>query len=254
MGCAAAYSVAHIDDSIMWLTADEQGAGQVVMSNGYQAVRISTHSIENKIQSFSTISDAIAYVYQWKGHKFYVLTFPTANWTVCFDMSTKLWHEMAYFSNGSFSRHLGNCHAYAFGTHVVGDYQNGNLYMYDDSNFTDNGETRKWLRSWRAIPSNKRVYDTLRFESLEIDLDTGLYTVAGTNPQYMLRWSDDGGDTWSNEYWTDGNKTGVTGSRVIWQRLGATKRGVGYDRLFEVSGTDPTFVAIIAANLEVGDA
>lgn len=250
MGCAAAYSVSHIDDSMVWLGADDQGGGVVYMSNGYQAMRISTHAIENKIASFATIDDAIAYVYQWKGHKFYVLTFPSGNWTCCFDLTTKLWHERAAFSNGMFSRHIGNCHAYIYNTHIVGDFQNGNLYMYDDSNFTDNGAVRKWVRSWRAFPPNKRIYDPVRFESLQVDLDTGINIPPNDNPQYMLRWSDDGGKNWSSEYWTDGNKTGYTGTRVIWQRIGSTKRGDGTDRIFEISGTDPVPVMLLAADLE----
>jgi hypothetical protein len=249
-GCAAPYSIGRLQDSLVWLGLDEQGSGVVYLSEGYRASRISTHSIEYAVGQFGTISDAIGFVYQTSGHYFYVLTFPTGNQTFCYDLTTKLWHERAYFSNGSFSRHRACCHAFAYGKHVVGDYQSGNLYAFDDNTYTDNGQVRKWLRSWRAMPPDQQVFTPMRFNSLQIDCQTGINIPDGTNPQFMLRWSDDGGYTWSNESWSDGNQPGSTFSRVMFRRMGTTKRSGGLDRIFELSGTDPVPVAIVDADLD----
>ena len=249
-GCAAPYSTAHISDGIVWLGADEQGNGVVYISDGYRARRISTHGIEEIIRSFSTIADAIGFSYQEAGHFFYFLTFPTGNRTFCFDMSTHLWHERAAFVNGNFERHLANCHAFAFGKHLIGDYQNSNIYYLDNQNYTDNGAIQKWLRSWRAMMPGKAVYVPTRFNSLQIDAQTGISIPDGTTPQMMLRWSDDGAHNWSNEMWTDSNQVGQTGSRVMFKRLGSTKRDSGLDRIFELSGIDPVPVALLGAELD----
>jgi hypothetical protein len=64
----------------------------------------------------------------------------------------------------------------------------------------------------------------------------------------MLRWSDDGGHTWSNEHWRHIGKIGEYGRRVIWRRLGMTVKL--RDRVYEVSGTDEVKIAIIGAHLE----
>jgi hypothetical protein len=69
------------------------------------------------------------------------------------------------------------------------------------------------------------------------------------DPQVMLRWSDDGGHTWSNEHWRSMGKTGEWGRRVIWRRLGMTLKL--RDRVYEVSGTDPIKIAIMGAELKV---
>jgi hypothetical protein len=66
------------------------------------------------------------------------------------------------------------------------------------------------------------------------------------NPQAMLRWSNDGGSTWSNEYWTSVGQMGKYKNRAIWRRLGMAR-----DRIFEVSVTDPVNFVIISANLKV---
>lgn len=67
------------------------------------------------------------------------------------------------------------------------------------------------------------------------------------DPQVMLRWSDDGGHTWSNNHWRSMGLTGQYGRRVIWRRLGMTLKL--RDRVYEVSGTDQTKIAIMGAEL-----
>ena len=69
------------------------------------------------------------------------------------------------------------------------------------------------------------------------------------DPQVMLRWSDDGGHTWSNDHWRSMGRTGAYGTRVIWRRLGMTLKL--RDRVYEVSGTDETKIAIMGAELIV---
>jgi hypothetical protein len=80
-------------------------------------------------------------------------------------------------------------------------------------------------------------------------LQTGLLIADPLDPQVMLRWSDDGGHTWSNEHWRSMGKSGEWGYRVFWRRLGMTEKL--RDRVYEVSGTDPIKLAIMGAELEV---
>ena len=50
-----------------------------------RAAVVSNHALEQALQSYSTISDAICFGYQDAGHQFYVMSFPTANKTWVFD-------------------------------------------------------------------------------------------------------------------------------------------------------------------------
>jgi hypothetical protein len=165
---------------------------------------------------------------------------------------------------------------------IIGDYENGNLYAFDMDYYSDNGATQKWLRSWRPIPSGQNNLRRTAQHSLQLDCETGVgldgYTPArdvflltensefittesgdrlyntdvatgpiGGDPEAMLRWSDDGGHTWSNEHWTKLGKIGQYGRRAFWRRLGMTMKL--RDRVYEVSGTDPVKIAIIGAEL-----
>ena len=235
IGCAAAYSVAKLDNGLFWLGSDARGKGIVYRANGYSGERISTHAVEWQIQQYSDISDAIAYTYQQDGHAFYVLIFPTANATWVFDVATKAWHERAGWDNGLFTRHRSNCQMSFSNQIVVGDYVNGDLYAFDLDVYSDNNEIQRWLRSWRALPTGQNNFNRTAHHTLQVDAQTGHYldpvsdsdlliTESGNNlitedenylaasitdaitvdPQFMLRWSDDGGHTWSNSHWAGG--------------------------------------------------
>jgi hypothetical protein len=69
----------------------------------------------------------------------------------------------------------------------------------------------------------------------------------GADPQVMLRFSDDGGHTWSNEHWASMGKIGQYYRRVFWRRLGMTLKL--RDRVYEISGTDPVKIDIMGAEL-----
>ena len=282
VGCAAAYSVAKLDNSVFWLGSDARGRGIVYRANGYTPARISTNAVEFAIQSYGNITDAIGYTYQQDGHPFYVLIFPSAEATWVYDVSTQLWHERAAFENGLFVRHRSNCQMSYNDEIVVGDYEDGRVYAFDLDVYADDDQTQKWLRSWRALPAGQNNLKRTAHHSLQLDAETGvglaqypsydtaekLLTEAGLyltteagdylttsaylaapgyDPQVMLRWSDDAGHTWSNEHWNSMGKIGAYGTRTIWRRLGMTEKI--RDRVYEVSGTDPVKIAIMGAEL-----
>jgi len=251
IGCAAPYSVAKLDNGVFWLGSDARGRGIVYRANGYTGQRISTHAVEWQIQQYGNLSDAIGYTYQQDGHAFYVLIFPTAQTTWVYDVATQAWHERAGWSNGEFVRHRSNCQVVYNDEVIVGDFENGNLYAYDLDDYTDNGDVQKWLRSWRALGTGQNNLKRSTQHTLQIDCEAGVGTNTGqgSNPQMMLRWSDDGGHTWSNERWVSMGKIGEYFTRAIFRRLGMTLKL--RDRVYEVSGTDPVKVAIMGAELYV---
>lgn len=251
IGCAAAYTIAKMDNGLFWLGQDARGQGIVYRSNGYTGTRISTHAVEWHIQQYGSLSDAIGYTYQQDGHSFYVLIFPSADTTWVYDVATQAWHERAGWNNGVFTRHRSNCQMFFNNNVTVGDYQNGNIYTFDLDTYADNGQIQKWLRSWRALPTGQNNLKRTAHHTLQIDLEsgTGLNDGQGSDPQVMLRWSDDGGHTWSNEHWAGIGKIGEYYKRVFFRRLGMTLKL--RDRVYELSGTDPVKIAIMGAELQL---
>jgi hypothetical protein len=249
VGCVATYTIAKLDNSLFWLGSDPRGAGVIYRNNGYSAVRVSTHAVEYAIQSYSKISDAVAYTYQQEGHSFYVINFPSADTTWVYDVATDAWHERAGWNNGVFTRHRGACQMNFNGQTIIGDFENGNIYAFDLNTYYDNSKPQKWLRSWRALAPNTNEGKRTAQHSLQLMCETGvgLDLGQGSDPQIMLRWSDDGGHTWSNEHWASIGKVGQYGYRAFWRRLGITTKL--RDRVYEISGTDPNKIIITGASL-----
>lgn len=249
MGCAAPFSVTRCGESLVWLSKNEEGQGQVHQVTGYEPKKISTKAIDGVIQSYAVISDAVAYSYQQSGRHFYVLRFPTANatWVADISVNPPIWHQRAAFAAGAFSQHWSNCYALFSGKNVVGDYRNGNIYAFNQNTLTDNGTPKKWVRTWRAL--KEPVYVPTTFSALQIDMQTGINIPPGTSPLAVLRWSDDGCHNWSNERFQPVGAVGKTAQRIIFQRLGSTRFNSGLDRVFELSGTDQYPVAIINADV-----
>ena len=281
-GIAAQFSVARLGDSFAYVSRNNRGQGQIMQMQGYKPTRISTHAVEYSLVN-QYIDDAIAWTYQLEGHEVYVVSFPTINITWAYDMASGMWHKWLYSNtDGTYSRHRGNCEAQFQGMVLVGDYANGKIYELDKSVYTDDGvNTRRLRRAPHLVADFQRQY----FEEFQIQFQPGVGTtglsvspfiyigtpyilyptatliipptqtvVIGvatlsnqttTLPQAMLRWSDDGGSTWSKEHWTTIGALGKYQNRAIWRRLGQAR-----DRVFEVVVSDPVKAVIISANLK----
>ena len=246
-GIAAQYSMSRMGNSFAYVSKNNRGEAMVVRMNGYFPERISTHAVETTLVN-QNVSDAIAWTYQLEGHEVYVVTFPSigANGlTWAFDNTTGLWHKWLYRNNqNEYERHRGNCCAFFNQQVLVGDYENGKIYQLGRNYYTDDGQPIRRIRRAPHITTDlQRQY----FHELQIQFQpgVGLSTGQGDDPQAMLRWSNDGGSTWSNEYWTTIGKQGKYLNRAIWRRLGFSR-----DKVFEVSISDPVKAVIISANLK----
>lgn len=247
-GCVAPFSIARLQDSLYWIGGDETGSGIVYRADGYNPQRISTTAIEAVLREIPTdlLAKATAYTYQQGGHLFYCLNIPTQKTTWVYDASTGLWHERAFLTLWGLNRHRAEWHAVAYGKNVVGDFENGNLYALDPNSNTDNGVPITRIRTSPHLSSGLKL---VRHKSFQLDMETGVGLngrVQGENPKVMLRWSDDGGHTWSNERMAEIGKMGKYSTRVIWRRLGLSR-----DRIYEVKVSDPVKVVLIGAELDL---
>jgi hypothetical protein len=217
-------------------------------SQGYMANKISTPQIDYQISQFTSVSDATAFMYSQEGHSFYVLTFPTDNKTLVYDFTTGYWHSRA--SDSTDLRHRANCVVSFNGDVIVGDYDNGNLYKYSLSKYTDNGVLLRKIRSAQTIHIDRR---NIFHHKLEVEFEAGVGLAVddpdvalGEDPQAVLYWSDDDGHTWSSGHTTGIGLIGQYKRRAIWRRLGVSR-----SRIYKVLVSDPVKVVMISAHIEV---
>lgn len=246
-GCLAAHSVAKADGSVFWLGRSREGAAIVMQGRQYQAKRISTHAIDQAIQGYqgaaSSLSDAVGWTYQLDGHTVYALTFPVADVTWAYDLSTGLWHQWASGNgDGGLHRHRGTCCAQANRQTLVGDWQNGNLYALEMGAGTDNGDPIRRIRSFpHIVADGNRVFH----RCFRADMTTGSVAAGQPEPQLNLRWSDDSGATWGANVSLGMGLAGFGQTSLQFRRL-----GVGRNRVYELNWSTPAPVALLGAWLD----
>lgn len=243
VGCVARDSVCQYGQSLVWLTQTEAGRGQIIMTQGYQAQRISNHAIEYEIASYSRIDDAYSFAYQEHGHSFLVMTFPTAKKTWCFDSTTGIWHERSYHNPETYKHEHHRAANYSFfmNTHFVGDRDNGKVYQLTQDALTDDGSM---ILRERTTPVINPHGTRLIFDELELIAQVG--QESGIEPQIMVDWSDDRGKTWSLSRQQSLGKTGEYHKRVIFRRLGQS-----FGRVFRVRMSDAVRLVLVGAKARI---
>lgn len=246
-GLQAQNSVSRLGEGFAFLALDDRGRATVVMWGATfpSPTRISTFALETAIQGYSRTDDAIAYSYSQSGHEFYMLTFPAANVTWCYDLSTNLWHKRAWRDpeTGIYHRHRSNVAAVFAGKNIVGDFENGKIYELSLSTYTDDGDPIPCVRRCPHITSdlNRQFFSNLQ---IQFQPGVGLQTGQGSDPECILRWSNDGGFTFGNDHTLKIGKAGQYTRRAMKRRL-----GWGRDRVFEIVVTDPVYRVVVSANL-----
>lgn len=238
-GAAATFGAVQANNTVAWLAQDERGGITAKIVGQYVGQRISTFATEAAWQSYTTTSDAVVYSYQEEGHIFLNALFPTAGKFWSYDFATSLWHERAFWSNGTYSAHRSMSHMFVFGKHLVGDPRSGNIYEMSVGILDDFGNV---IRRNRRCPDSTQENKYVTFPRVEFDIEVGLGPIPPLldgegqprAPQCMLSWSNDAAKTFGSEYILDCGKAGDYNTRVY-----KTMTGRGRRRVWDWSATDP---------------
>lgn len=230
-GCAATLSAVVDITGYYWLGNDRI----IYYTSNFTPVRISTYAIEAAIENYETISDAIAYVYVQNGHRYYVLTFPSANATWVFDISTQLWHERSSTNSLTFSEnhYSPTVHVYFNGQHIVNGQKEGILYYLDNNSYSEDG-----VPIVSEIVSATQFVDFARYTVdklvLLMEPGVGISQGQGFDPQIMIQISIDEGKTWSKEIQGSLGRMGDYQREIFWSNIGLCR-----SITFKVKISDP---------------
>jgi hypothetical protein len=114
----------------------------------------------------------MSYVLVDQGHTFWVNYFPSGNATWVYDAATQTWSEWDYLDPvlGPVA-HRSQCHCFAFGKHLVGDWKTGTIYEMNINFYDDFGSP---LRRLRRAPHISTEQERIAHAELIIDLEVGL--------------------------------------------------------------------------------
>jgi len=257
IGCGAADSISSISGQVFWLGSSTAGQNVVFMSNGYNAQRVSTHAIEYALNSIGGLtSDARGFSYQQEGHTFYVLTLITGNRSFVYDLTSQQWHERSSRDQAINQENFWEVlyTTFAFSRVLCGGLKNARLLELDLDKYTE-WDGRPIVRLQRG-PITFQNLSQLFHTRFTVDMETGVgrqrgepylsgvQTGEAVNPELMMRYSDDGGHTWSSQRKTSVGKVGQYLARAAFRRLGRSR-----ERVYEISMSAPVKWHILGARI-----
>ena len=238
-GIVAPWTLKTAGGYVLWLSRNAEGAGIVVQAVGYSPQRVSSYEVETAIAGYartSSITDAEALMFQYQGHTFYVVTFPSAGASWVMDVTTGIWTEVGKWNSSMTSYGIWSprVHCYAFGQHITAERSNGQLSLMDGSYTSESdGSVIRRMRTTPPIFNENRQIPHRR---LEVLLESGLGTQAGqgSNPLVSVEYSDDGGKTYSAPLMMAAGAVGQYSLRAYLTRLGVPR-----NRVYRFVMTDP---------------
>jgi hypothetical protein len=245
IGVNAPQSIAKVTNVVLWL--DDRL--QVRLLESYSPSIVSSPAISYQLQKLSRTDDAIGMAHIWNGHAFYILTFPTAERTFVYDITasaaagTALWHELSSYPLDSANRWRGNSLLQSGDVTYIGDYSNGWIYTLDEDTHTDN------LQPMQRIWTTSSVQDielrrALFHHELELEVEPGVGTDDEDLPEVAMQYSDDGGNTWSNELVESIGSIGEYKNRARWHGLGESR-----NRIYMFTISDNVKVEVVGVYL-----
>ncbi len=251
VGCGAFASIVEMDNLIMWL--DNRGfivQSQISayvreQSSGYDLKIVGDEALHAEIASYTIISDAVAMSYNDRGHIIYQITFPTEQKTWAYDQATGVWTERNFYSSdlGRLVEHLTQYCCTFQNTTIACGSGSGNVYVMREDLYDDDGEPIRRIRRTGPISIENKL---LSINRLELRMMSGLATVTGegSDPYIGLRYSNDGGHTWSDELPRSIGTIGEYGKPITWYRLGTSREWI-----FEFTFSEPINFSFIECSI-----
>lgn len=246
IGCASAQAVSEIGDRVFFLGSGAMGTRKAFVSNGYNVQSISTDALEEEWTGYKSFDDAVAFAYTHEGNTYWCVTWLADNRTYCYCLESDSWHERATRNplTDSFNKWRITQGVYAYDEIIVGDMEGTKLFNLSSDIYDEDGVQ---IVRMRRAPHMHDGMTMIRHASLTIEMETGMGTATGqgVNPQAMMRYSNDGGRTWSSELWLSAGAQGQYKTRCKWARLGQAR-----DRVYELYCSDPVRWVVMGAELE----
>lgn len=222
-GCAARDSVAQGKDGTITLSRGIQGDIDVVkIGRDLEAMPLGNDGLTTQLRNYTTISDAIAFIYQRRGVEYYQITFPTENKTWILNTDLGIWSELTSVVSATEGRHRAVYYAAWNGKNIISDRSNGNLYYLDDLTYTDAGTAINRLLRTSPFAIADGKHHIVR--QLEVITQNAISNGSVTSPTLSMRKSTDGGTNFSN--WRDKvvGQASYTEQKAIYTNLGRMKQ------------------------------
>ncbi len=228
-GCVGKDAAVSIDNTIFWVDRHD-----LIYRLSETPVVISTPFISEQIEKVAAHQkkDITLAPYTQRAHSFLVMHLPGVG-TYVYDTGMGLWSERKTRGQDLYRPQV---FFNVFGKVLAGSQYDGWLYELDEDTLLDDDQEIERNATANITTQVKRG-DPVENFAVEGIKGSGVDGGGqGEDPQIMVRFSKDGGNTFSNEYWRDWGKIGKYNTRAIWRAWGDMgARGL----VIEIDMSDP---------------
>jgi hypothetical protein len=245
VGILAPDSLAESDDGIFYLATTPEGGRFVYQIQGQSGRVITDDSQEQFLLTVDNPGLAWGFIYKQGGESYYVLQLGETSGlnaklstTLVYNIKAQAW-ESRETQDGTAWRAGG--HGILGGRNIVGSRLQARQLELSLDTYTDAGEELIRRRRSQIYHVNNQLMD---WWAIVIDIQGGVGNQVdpGADPKLRLRYSNDGGQSWSNWLQQSIGKIGETLQRCQFLNLGQAR-----NRVFEVEYSEPTDLTIINA-------
>jgi hypothetical protein len=235
-GCAAQGSVVKQDNSLFWI-----GDDFTVYRSGSAPQDVGIPIVVDRIRACGTsVSYITGFAFNIEGHAFYGINLPSVGETYVYDCQTKEWAQWGTLDGDSPDPSVWQAQTVAGqgGALYAGSYNSGEVYEIEATSTTDGNLAIPAIFSAQLWA----VGGVRRCTTVALQCVRGIGTPAVTpDPIVRMRYSDDGGNSWTVWRQASLGASGQSGYVARWNQLGLM-RSPG--RMFEFAVSDPVnFVA-----------
>ena len=217
-GLASRDSVVKFDNSVAFLSKNRMGEVVIGKLAGRQFQKLSTPDMDKIINSYSVVTDAVAFSYLLGAHPMYQINFPSAGFSWSFDGTTSIWSKR---KSSMIERQICERGTPYLAKIIMSDYNVGRLYKLNSATLTENGSAIEGEiigEHW----DTELGYISIDRIRLDFEVGTGVDTAPAT--QVMMQLSRDGGNTYGVEQWRSAGLLGEYRTLVEWRRQGTMRR------------------------------
>ena len=208
VGCVDKHSIVKCNlnslPCLIWVTPQFE----VILSQGHPS-KISNESIEELLRLSKTFT---AWTFRVNRHDFYVLTTDTQ--TIVYDLNTSSWFRWSSYNKDTWDAFSG---VQINGISYVINQTGGNIYNLSTAN-VDKTSDYIVCEVGGFIPNN--INGGISCNSITLYMNYGTSLSYTKGPLIELRWSDDGGNTWTPYYQRNVGTRGYYDNSIRFRSLG----------------------------------
>jgi hypothetical protein len=251
VGVLAPQSMASGDDGIFFLATTPQGGRFVYQIRGQSGQTISGDEQEDFLTTVTDPTDAYGFIYKQAGKSFYILQLsdttgadPRTSSTLIYNIKAQAWETREQLDGTGWRA---GSHGVLGNKNVVGSRIDAQNLDLDLDEYQDAGQAMIRRRRCQIVHNMNKLLD---FWSLIVDVQGGVGTAvaAGANPQLKMRYSDDGGQNWSDFLIEEVGRIGQTMKRCVFDQLGISR-----NRIFEIELSEAVNLTIMGAYVEISE-